>query len=122
MVQAGWHGIDQIYREYPLRAGRVMVRGNKSHRDKDTVLRADYALFFKANIPIATVEAKDNSHAMGAGMSKVLKKKITTTGVFTTALANDVKLFQRRVKLPVNGRVGPNTWKVLTAAAALTSP
>ena len=55
-------------------------------------------------------------------LAKVLKKKITTTGVFTTALANDVKLFQRRVKLPVNGRVGPNTWKVLTAAAALTSP
>jgi len=55
-------------------------------------------------------------------LSKVLKKKITATGIFTTALANDVKLFQKRVKLPVNGRVGPSTWKVLTAAAALTSP
>ena len=44
MVQAGWNDMDQIYREYPLRAGRVMVRGNKSHRAKDTVLRADYAL------------------------------------------------------------------------------
>lgn len=72
MVQAGWNGMDQIYREYPLRAGRVMVRGNKSHRDKDTVLRADYALFFKANIPIATVEAKDNNHAMGAGMAQAI--------------------------------------------------
>jgi peptidoglycan hydrolase-like protein with peptidoglycan-binding domain len=55
-------------------------------------------------------------------LAKVLKKKIATTGVFTTALANDVKLFQKRVKLPVSGRVGPSTWKVLTAAAALTSP
>ena len=55
-------------------------------------------------------------------LSKVLKKKITNTGVFTTALANDVKLFQKRVKLPVNGRVGPSTWKVLTAAVARTSP
>lgn len=55
-------------------------------------------------------------------LSKVLKKKISNTGVFTTSLANDVKLFQKRVKLPVNGRVGPSTWKVLTAAAALTSP
>jgi hypothetical protein len=44
MVQAGWNGMDQIYREYPLRAGRVMVRGNKSYRAKDTVMRADYAL------------------------------------------------------------------------------
>ena len=55
-------------------------------------------------------------------LSKVLKKKIATTGVFTTSLANDVKLFQKRVKLPISGRVGPSTWKVLTAAASLTSP
>jgi len=55
-------------------------------------------------------------------LAKVLKKKITTTGIFTTALASDVKLFQKRVNLPVSGRVGPSTWKVLTAAAALTSP
>jgi type I restriction enzyme R subunit len=72
MVQAGWNGMDQIYSEYPLRAGRVMVRGNKSHRAKDTVLRADFALFFKANIPIAAVEAKDNNHAMGAGMAQAI--------------------------------------------------
>jgi type I restriction enzyme R subunit len=31
MEQAGWHGLDQIYREFPLRAGRVSVRGNKAH-------------------------------------------------------------------------------------------
>ena len=55
-------------------------------------------------------------------LAKVLKKKITTTGIFTASLANDVKLFQKRVKLPVSGRVGPSTWKVLTAAAALSSP
>ena len=48
MEQAGWHGLEQIYREFPLRAGRVSVRGNKAHRDQSTVLRADYALFYKA--------------------------------------------------------------------------
>ena len=26
MEQAGWSGMDQIFREYPLRAGRVVVR------------------------------------------------------------------------------------------------
>ena len=72
MEQAGWNGMDQIYREFPLRAGRVSVRGNKSHRDQSTVLRADYALFYKANIPIATIEAKDNNHAMGAGMAQAI--------------------------------------------------
>ena len=72
MERAGWRGMDQIYREFPLRAGRVSVRGNKSHRDQSTVLRADYALFYKANIPIATIEAKDNTHAMGAGMAQAI--------------------------------------------------
>ncbi|WP_394787835.1 EcoAI/FtnUII family type I restriction enzme subunit R [Rhodoferax sp.] len=73
MERAGWHGLDQIFREFPLRAGRVVVRGNKSHRDASTVLRADYALFHKPNIPLAVVEAKDNNHAVGAGMQQALR-------------------------------------------------
>ena len=72
MERAGWHGIEQIYREFPLRAGRVVVRGKTAQRDKTTVLRADYALFHKANIPLAVVEAKDNGHAMGAGMAQAI--------------------------------------------------
>lgn len=52
MERAGWHGLEQISREYPLRAGRVVVRGAKAQRDKSTVLRADYALFYKTNIPL----------------------------------------------------------------------
>jgi type I restriction enzyme, R subunit len=73
MVAAGWSGMDQLYREFPLRAGRVVVRGQKAQRDKSTVLRADYALFYKANIPLAVLEAKDNSHAMGAGMGQAIQ-------------------------------------------------
>ena len=65
MVDAGWNGMDQLYREFPLRAGRVVVRGQNAQRDKSTVLRADFALFYKANIPLAVVEAKDNQHAEG---------------------------------------------------------
>jgi type I restriction enzyme R subunit len=72
MEAAGWNGMDQIYREFPLRAGRVVVRGQKSYRDKNTVLRADYALFHKLNIPLAVVEAKDNNHAVGAGMAQAI--------------------------------------------------
>jgi type I site-specific restriction endonuclease len=30
MERAGWHGLEQIYREYPLRAGCVVVRGRTS--------------------------------------------------------------------------------------------
>jgi type I restriction enzyme R subunit len=36
METAGWNGMDQIYREYPLRAGRVVVRGKQAQRDKRT--------------------------------------------------------------------------------------
>jgi type I site-specific restriction endonuclease len=72
MESAGWDGMSQIYREYPLRAGRVVVRGRRARRDASTVLRADYALFFKPNIPLAVVEAKDNSHAVGAGMAQAI--------------------------------------------------
>lgn len=72
MERAGWNGMDQIYREYPLRAGRMVVRGRQARRDATTVLRADYALFYKINIPLAVIEAKDNRHAMGAGMAQAI--------------------------------------------------
>lgn len=69
---SGWDGMSQIFREYPLRAGRVVVRGRKARRDATTVLRADYALFHKPNIPLAVVEVKDNDHAVGAGMAQAI--------------------------------------------------
>lgn len=72
MVAAGWDALEQIFREYPLRAGRVVVRGNHARRDQRTVLRADYALFYKRGVPLAVVEAKDNTHAVGAGMQQAL--------------------------------------------------
>ncbi len=72
MERAGWSGMEQIYREYPLRAGRMIVRGRQARRDFTTVLRADYALFYKINIPLAVVEAKDNHHAIGAGMAQAI--------------------------------------------------
>ena len=72
MERAGWDGMDQIFREYPLRAGRVIVRGSKAQRDKSTVLRADYALFYKRNIPLAVVEAKANGYPVGHGTQQAI--------------------------------------------------
>jgi SpoIID/LytB domain protein len=51
-------------------------------------------------------------------LAKVLQKKISPTGTFTSSLANDVKTFQKRAGLTANGRIGPNTWAVLMTAAA----
>ena len=67
--RAGWDPLTQIFHEYGLRAGRISLRGRTAHRDQTTILNADYALFFKPNIPIAAVEAKDKNHGIGTGMS-----------------------------------------------------
>ena len=72
LSQAGWDEAEQVYREYTLRPGRVVVRGQKASRDKKSVLRADYVLFYKTSIPLAVIEAKDNSHALGAGMAQAI--------------------------------------------------
>jgi type I site-specific restriction endonuclease len=53
LTAAGWDVHEQILREYPLRPGRMVVRGQKASRDRKSVLRADYVLFWKANIPLA---------------------------------------------------------------------
>ncbi|MEY4507224.1 MAG: Type restriction enzyme protein [Pseudomonadota bacterium] len=70
--QAGWDPMTQVFHEFGLRAGRISVRGKKAHRDASTILKADYALFFKPNIPIAVVEAKDNNKPMGSGMAQAI--------------------------------------------------
>jgi type I restriction enzyme R subunit len=72
LTAAGWDIHEQILREYPLRPGRMVVRGQKASRDKKSVLRADYVLFWMANIPLAVIEAKDNTQAVGAGMQQAL--------------------------------------------------
>lgn len=71
--RAGWDPLTQIFHEFGLRAGRISVRGRAAHRDQTTILKADYALFFKPNIPIAAVEAKDNTHGIGAGMPQAIE-------------------------------------------------
>ncbi len=72
LQQAGWDTIEQIFWQYTLRQGRVVVRGHKAARDARSVLRADYVLFYKLNIPLAVIEAKDNHHAVGAGMAQAI--------------------------------------------------
>ena len=69
---AGWDRQSQLFEEYPLRVGRVVVRGNKGKRDPGTVRRADYVLFHKPGIPLAVIEAKDNTHSIRDGIQQAL--------------------------------------------------
>ena len=72
IVQAGWHTFEQIYAQYPLRAGRVVVRGKTARRDQSTVLFADFVLCFKPNIPLAVVEAKKSRLSVQSGMQQAI--------------------------------------------------
>ena len=54
-----------------------------------------------------------------AALAKVLRKNISTTGVYTTDTQKDVKIFQTSVGLKPTGNVSGNTWMVLMPTAAL---
>jgi type I restriction enzyme R subunit len=56
--QAGWDVLSQIREEISFTKGRIIVRGRLVTRGK--AKRADYILYYKPNIPIALIEAKDN--------------------------------------------------------------
>ena len=60
----------QIREEVSFTKGRIIVRGKLVARGK--AKRADYLLYFKPNVPLAIIEAKDNSHSVGDGMQQAL--------------------------------------------------
>ena len=68
--KAGWDEMAQIREEVSFTKGRIIVRGKLVSRGKGK--RADYILYYKPNIPIALIEAKDNTHAIGDGMQQGL--------------------------------------------------
>src|ERR1700722_1963554 len=65
-----WDRMTQFLEEYCFTRGRVMVRGKSVSRG--SAKKADYVLFYKPNLPLAVVEAKDNNHSVGAGMQQAL--------------------------------------------------
>ena len=70
VTEAGWDIHTQIREEVTFTDGRIYVRGKLHTRGEKK--RADYILYYKPNIPIAVVEAKDNKHTVGAGMQQAL--------------------------------------------------
>ena len=70
LAKAGWDIKRQIREEVTFTDGRVIVRGNVTTRGKKK--RADYILYYKSNLPIAVIEAKDNKHSLGDGMQQAI--------------------------------------------------
>ena len=66
-----WDLVTQIREEVFFTKGRVIVRGKIVKRGE--AKKADYLLYYKPNLPLAVIEAKDNNHTVGAGMQQALE-------------------------------------------------
>ena len=69
--KAGWDMKRQVREEVTFTDGRIIVQGSLYTRGKSK--RADYILYYKSNIPIAIIEAKDNKKPVGSGMQQALE-------------------------------------------------
>ena len=69
IVAAGWNVDTQVREEVGFTDGRIYVRGKLHARGAQK--RADYILYYRPNVPIAVIEAKDN-HAVNAGIQQAL--------------------------------------------------
>ncbi len=94
IARAGWDKKTQIRREFTFTAGPVIVRGKMAGRGKQK--RADYLLFHTANLPLAVVEAKDNSHPVGGGMPQALGYAEALDVPFVFSSNGDAFLFHDR--------------------------
>ncbi len=70
LEKAGWDMQLQILEEVSFTDGKIYVRGKFTARGNRK--RADYILYYKPNIPIAIIEAKDNNHSVRAGIQQGL--------------------------------------------------
>ncbi len=70
LERAGWDMQTQVREEVGFTDGRIYVKGNLSMRGKRK--RADYILYYKPNIPVAVIEAKDNNYSVMAGIQQGL--------------------------------------------------
>ncbi|QTA80236.1 putative Type III endonuclease, res subunit [Desulfonema limicola] len=67
---AGWDENLQFRREVSLTDGRIIVKGSLFSRGRPK--QADYILYYKPNIPVAIIEAKNNKHSVRSGIQQAL--------------------------------------------------
>lgn len=92
--KAGWDEMTQIREEVSFTKGRIIVRGKMVSRGQGK--RADYILYYKPNIPLALIEAKDNTQAIGAGIQQGLEYAATLDIPFVFSSNGDGFLFHDR--------------------------
>lgn len=94
IIKSGWDKDSQIREEVSFTAGKVIVRGKLVSRGKGK--RADYILYYKNNIPLAVIEAKDNKHSVGAGIQQAIEYAETLDIPFVFSSNGDAFLFHDR--------------------------
>jgi type I restriction enzyme R subunit len=92
--KVGWDEMLQIREEVSFTKGRIIVRGKLVTRGR--AKRADYILYFKPNIPLAVIEAKDSSHGIGDGIQQALDYAMTLDIPFVFSSNGDGFLFHDR--------------------------
>jgi type I restriction enzyme R subunit len=92
--KAGWDVIAQLREQVYFTKGRIIVRGKLVTRGKAKF--ADYVLYYKPNIPLALIEAKDNNHSVGDGMQQALEYAETLKVPFVFASNGDGFVFHDR--------------------------
>ena len=130
LVKAGWDIQYQVREEVGFTKGRIIVRGKLVSRGKGK--RADYILYYKPNIPLALIEAKDNTNSVGAGIQQGLEYADTLGIPFVFSSNGDGFVFHDRTgtsdkvetTLSLDGFPSPaelwaryRAWKGLTDAA-----
>jgi type I restriction enzyme, R subunit len=81
---AGWP-LDHTREEFfYFSAGRIQVTGKTAVRKKPK--KVDYLLEYRPNLPVAVVEAKDNTHEAGDGMQQAIEyaEQLDVPSVFTS--------------------------------------
>nr|WP_206118343.1 DEAD/DEAH box helicase family protein [Rhizobium laguerreae] len=91
---AGWDTMLQVREEVFFTKGRITVRGKLVARG--TAKKADVVLYYKPNIPIALIEAKDNKHAVGDGLQQGLDYAETLAIPFVFSSNGDGFVFHDR--------------------------
>ena len=127
LVAAGWDLDTQIREEVGFTDGRIYVRG-KIHA-RGAKKRVDHILYYKPNIPLAIIEAKDNNHTVGAGMQQALgyAKPLDVPFVFSSNgdgfLFHDktVKAGPIEMEIPLNAFPSPEQlWQKYKAFKGIT--
>lgn len=122
---AGWDRMTQYREEVTFTAGKIIVRDNLVVRGNKE--RADYILYYKPNLPLGIIEAKNNNYAMGAGIQQGLDyaKRLDIPFVFSSN--GDGFIFHNRftgkeVELSLNNFPSPKfLWQEYRRAKGITS-